>query len=111
MQLDIEAIKQEIIQQLHPLDPERVILFGSYAHGQPTDDSDIDLYVVTKDDFMPQNYAAKRALVRNVSRLIYDLRQQISIDLLVHTRTMHAQFNRMDSSFAREIKQHGVRLL
>ena len=26
--------------------PERIILFGSYAHGNPTPDSDVDLLVV-----------------------------------------------------------------
>ena len=26
--------------------PERIILFGSYAYGEPSDDSDVDLLVV-----------------------------------------------------------------
>lgn len=51
--VDIEKLKEEILERLRPLDPERVILFGSYACGNPTEDSDIDLYVVTKDDFVP----------------------------------------------------------
>jgi hypothetical protein len=54
MPLNLEAIKKEIVEQLKPLDPEKVILFGSYAYGQPTEESDIDLYIVTKDDFIPQ---------------------------------------------------------
>ena len=29
-------------------DPERIILFGSYAYGEPTADSDVDLLVVLK---------------------------------------------------------------
>jgi predicted nucleotidyltransferase len=28
--------------------PEKVILFGSYAYGQPSEDSDVDLLVVTE---------------------------------------------------------------
>ncbi|HRF57283.1 MAG TPA: nucleotidyltransferase domain-containing protein [Campylobacterales bacterium] len=28
-----------------------MILFGSYTYGTPDENSDIDLYVVTKDDF------------------------------------------------------------
>jgi predicted nucleotidyltransferase len=37
--------------------PERVILFGSYAYGSPTDDSDVDLLVIMPDGGQPQNRA------------------------------------------------------
>ena len=39
-----EKVKNQIIEALKPLDPERVILFGSYAWGNPDKDSEIDLY-------------------------------------------------------------------
>ncbi len=35
-----------IIRNLKPYKPEKVILFGSYAWGRPTKDSDIDLFIV-----------------------------------------------------------------
>jgi predicted nucleotidyltransferase len=44
--VDIEALKQEIIERLMPLDPDKIILFGSYAYGTPNEDSDIDLFLV-----------------------------------------------------------------
>ncbi len=47
--IDIEKIKIEIVERLKPLNPEKIILFGSYAYGNPTEDSDIDLCVVKKD--------------------------------------------------------------
>ncbi|MFN3929754.1 MAG: nucleotidyltransferase domain-containing protein [Thermoflexus sp.] len=90
--VDIEELKREIIERLRPLDPERVILFGSYATGNPTEESDIDLYVVTKDDFVPASYQEKRDLVRKVSRAIFDLRMQVPMDLIVHTRKMSEEF-------------------
>ncbi len=40
---DIQKVVGQIVQQFHP---EKIILFGSYAHGQPTQDSDVDLLVV-----------------------------------------------------------------
>jgi len=61
--VDIEELKQEILERLRPLDPERVILFGSYAHGNPTEDSDIDLYVVTKAEWEGQFYQEKEVTV------------------------------------------------
>ncbi len=44
-----DELEMRIRDALAPLHPETVILFGSYAWGQPTEDSDIDLYVVTQD--------------------------------------------------------------
>ncbi len=106
--VDIEELKREIIERLRPLDPERVILFGSYATGNPTEGSDIDLYVVTKDDFVPASYREKRDLVRKVSRAIFDLRMQVPMDLIVHTRKMSEEFFRRGGTFAREIQETRV---
>ena len=47
--IDIEKLKPEIIERLKPLNPDKIILFGSYAYGTPTEDSDIDLFLL-KDD-------------------------------------------------------------
>ena len=44
--VDIQQIKKEIVENLEPLQPEKIILFGSYANGTPTEDSDIDLFLV-----------------------------------------------------------------
>ena len=44
--IDIEKLKPEIIERLKPLNPDKIILFGSYAHGAPTEDSDIDLFLM-----------------------------------------------------------------
>ena len=47
----IRELVDKIVRQFHP---EPVILFGSYAYGKPTEDSDVDILVV-----MPLN--GKRA--------------------------------------------------
>jgi predicted nucleotidyltransferase len=39
-------IQQVIVNRLQPLNSSLIILFGSYAYGEPTKDSDIDLCVV-----------------------------------------------------------------
>lgn len=108
---DIENLKNEIVERLQGIDPEQVVLFGSYAHGRAGLDSDIDLYVVTKDTFIPKNYKEKRELVRRVSRPLNALRQKISIDLVVHTHAMNEKFYSLNSSFARELQERGIRVL
>jgi predicted nucleotidyltransferase len=44
-------------------DPERIVLFGSYAQGEASDDSDVDLLVVAETSLPPsQRFAAVRRL-------------------------------------------------
>jgi predicted nucleotidyltransferase len=96
-----------LINRLQQLDLAKVILFGSYAYGTPTDASDIDLIVVLNDNRYPETYKEKSELYLQVSRTIRDIRQQVSVDLIVHTRSMHRKFIELDSIFAQEVIQNG----
>lgn len=106
-----EHLRQEIVSRLAPLSPERVVLFGSYANGVPHADSDIDLYVVTDDDFMPETWQEKSEVALKVSQAMLDFRLQHAVDLIVHTKPMHDKFMEMGSSFAKELRRSGVRLM
>lgn len=44
--IDIEELKPLIVERLKPLNPDKIILFGSYAYGTPTEESDIDLFLL-----------------------------------------------------------------
>jgi len=44
---ELDKLKELII---HTVPVEQIWLFGSYAYGTPRKDSDLDLYVVLKDD-------------------------------------------------------------
>ena len=66
--IDIEKLKPMIIERLMPLNPDKIILFGSYAYGTPNEDSDIDLYIVTNDDFMPKNWNEKMKIKLKFSK-------------------------------------------
>jgi uncharacterized protein len=44
-----ETIKNEIIEKIQKVSsPIRIILFGSYAYGQPKNGSDIDILIIEK---------------------------------------------------------------
>ncbi len=104
-------LTQQILERLRPLDPEQVILFGSHAWGTPEKESDVDIYLVTKDDFIPQNFEQKKQLRLKVARAVRDLQKTTPIDIITHTRAMHKKFVENDSVFCRAIMQKGVRLL
>jgi predicted nucleotidyltransferase len=105
--LNIEEIKSEIVDRLKPLSPNKIILFGSYAYGTPNEDSDIDLYVVTNDDFMPQNWREKMQIKLKFSKALRDIREHYDIDLITHTKKMYEKFLELDSMFSREILAKG----
>ncbi len=100
-------LQTRIRDALAPLHPEKVILFGSYAWGQPTEDSDIDLYVVTQDDFLPTNYEESMQNYLKVAAVLREINKTVPIDLIVHTKPMHQAFIRLDSMFAREMMTRG----
>ena len=78
LMVDINKIQSEIVERLKPLQPERIILFGSYALGNATEDSDIDLLLVRGDNAEIDNYhLAARKKLRD---LIYKYR--IGFDVL-----------------------------
>jgi len=106
--IDIEKLKKEIVKRLKPLKPEKIILFGSYAWGKVRKDSDIDIYVVTKDYFIPQNFKEKNKIYLKVANIMQSFLRQYPTDLIVHTKEMHKKFLELNSSFCREISNKGL---
>jgi len=109
--MEIEKIKLEIIKKLEPLNLNKIILFGSHAYGSPHKESDIDLYVVTNDDFMPQNWKEKNQLYLKVSRALRELREDVAIDLIVHSKQMYEVFKETNSSFFKYDISRGINLI
>jgi len=68
-------IIDKIVNRMKEINPAKVILFGSYALGEPHEDSDLDIIVVTNEDIMPNltnmvAFHAQQAIERSL--LIYD---------------------------------------
>ncbi|HQH24635.1 MAG TPA: nucleotidyltransferase domain-containing protein [Bacteroidales bacterium] len=96
-----------IIEKLKPEDPEKIILFGSYAWGEPSADSDLDILVVTGDDIIPSSFKDKSRIYLRISKAITDIKKEFPVDLLVHTKGMHKLFIEKNSLFARELITKG----
>jgi len=100
-------IFNRIVNSLKAINPDKVILFGSYAWGDPHEESDLDIIVVTNDDIMPKNYKEKMKIYLKVSTLLSEFKKQMPIDLVVHTRPMHNKFLKLGSAFSKEISKRG----
>lgn len=105
-----DELAEQITAALQPLHPEKVILFGSYAWGWPTEDSDIDLVVVLREDRMPQTYQDRAANRLRVRRALDAVNREYAIDLLVYTAPEWRMFQESGSSFAKEILSRGIEL-
>ena len=98
---------QQLKDRLSELDPYLVLLFGSYADGTSHKDSDIDLLVVTNDEFMPNNYDERISVQLTISNHIFEIAKQVPIDLIVYTIPMYKRFIEQNSVFAHEITTKG----
>lgn len=77
---NIEKIIADVVEKLKTdYQPEKIILYGSYAYGQPDEDSDIDLFIIKETD--------KRRVDRfvEVSDILYNPESTISIQPIVYT--------------------------
>ena len=98
---------QRLKERLSELDPYLVILFGSHADGTSHENSDIDLLVVTNDEFTPKDYEERLKVQLSISSHIFEIAKQVPIDLIVYTIPMYKRFVGQNSNFAREIATKG----
>jgi Predicted nucleotidyltransferases len=97
----LQRIGKKIKQEYHA---ERVILFGSYARGDATEDSDVDLLVVarTKERFFER--------MASVRRLIRNLRDGLPVSPIVLTPGELEKRRQAGDPFVQEILETGVSL-
>lgn len=101
-------IIDRIVGSISSLNPDRIILFGSHARGDASLESDIDILVVTGDDFMPQTFSEKSSVYQRISSLITDVERVAPVDLIVHTRPMYRRFLELGSMFSKKIASEGI---
>ena len=92
---DIRRVVQQIVERF---DPQKVILFGSYADGKPTDDSDVDLLVVMD---------SPRRNVEQAILIARELDYQFALDLMVRRPRQLAERIALGDFFLREIMEKG----
>jgi predicted nucleotidyltransferase len=85
----------------HEFHPDKIVLFGSYAYGQPHQDSDVDLLVVMPFEGSPFRQAA--VILSHVVRTVGVL----PLDLLVRTAEQVQERLHMGDSFMRDIIERG----
>ena len=92
---EIDALAERIGAEFRP---EKVILFGSHAHGTPSQDSDVDLLVIM--DHSSSGVAQALQIMRQV-------RSRIPVDLVVRTPRKMRQRLLWNDFFLKEVVERG----
>ena len=93
------AKTKQIIEALHSCQPQKIILFGAWAHGDADAESDLDLILIkeTSARFLDR--------LRDVYSLLTDFG---AVDLLVYTPQKVAQMLAEGNAFLKDVLKQGI---
>lgn len=100
---EIEEAISEIVEKLKSqYKPTKIILFGSYAYGKPSKDSDIDLLILKQ--------TSKRRVDRfvEVKRIAYNPGLKVALSPLVYTPEELEERLELGDDFVDEILRNGI---
>ncbi|MCX6327277.1 MAG: nucleotidyltransferase domain-containing protein [Bacteroidia bacterium] len=98
------TVIQQLVERIKQFDPEKIILFGSYAYGTPSDQSDVDLFVVKnvrKEDIRDLRLSIRKHL----RDIIY--KQKVPVDLLLDSQENVNERIKLGDSIYEEIMNKG----
>lgn len=98
--IELDMMKQTI---LDTVEADEIYLFGSYAYGIPTEDSDLDIYIVIPDGGIRPIEA-----MQMIGSAIYD-KQKKPIDILV-SKASDFQKRKLLPTIERTVVRDGVML-
>lgn len=92
----IRLLARRIVDRFHP---QKIILFGSYAYGQPHPESDIDLLVIMETGLREMQQAVE---IRQYLNPLFGL------DIIVYSPAKLSQRLAWGDSFLSEIIERGI---
>ncbi|MEW5939511.1 MAG: nucleotidyltransferase domain-containing protein [Chloroflexota bacterium] len=94
-------VRKEVVRRLvDEFQPETIYLFGSYAWGKPTEDSDMDLLVIVHE-------SREKPIQRAVRAQRSLLGVKAAVDVLVKTRREFQRYILVKASLEAQISREG----
>ena len=93
-----KAIDQVVEQIVKKFKPQKIILFGSYARGNPRPESDVDMLVVMDTHLKD---------VQQAIQICQQIEYRFGLDLIVHTQKYLAERVKMGDWFLRDVIKEG----
>jgi predicted nucleotidyltransferase len=96
---DQETLEIVVARIKEAINPQKIILFGSWARGEGSLHSDIDLLIIQESTLpRPQRYAQVRRLFWGMG---------VPMDILVYTPEEFARYQSVPGSFAHTVAHEG----
>ncbi len=86
----------------------QIILFGSYAIGNPHPDSDIDLVILLREKGIASSYRERINRTLKYYTMLFPVRLKIDLDLKVYTLDEWRYLLSTKSPFALQIRKTGI---
>ncbi|HHW14593.1 MAG TPA: nucleotidyltransferase domain-containing protein [Firmicutes bacterium] len=100
-EIDVKSVLNSMVERVVTrFHPEQIILFGSYARGETTRDSDLDLLVVMKV------HGSRRQTANEIDMLLSD--RTVPLDLIVLTPEELDRQKALPGTIAHEATREGV---
>ena len=107
MNMDINTVLDRLIYSLKPSDPYRIVLFGSYANGNPNENSDIDIMVILDNNHISRTYEERLNKKIFVRKLVLEINRKIPLDILVYSKEELNKIKEQGNYFIDEIEKTG----
>jgi predicted nucleotidyltransferase len=98
---------EEMTERLKELKPYKVILFGSYARGNPREDSDLDVAVILDSYDFVKSFKEKMERKVLVSKILLEINYRIAMDILVYSKAEFEHLKEKNNFFIKEIETNG----
>ncbi|MDO8529155.1 MAG: nucleotidyltransferase domain-containing protein [bacterium] len=95
----IPEIKEKIVREINP---EKIVLFGSYAWGKPDKDSDVDFFIIQKSNL------PRRQRQIELRKKLYG--SGVPMDLLIYTPEELQYRLELEDFFFKKIIKEGKEL-
>lgn len=82
--------------------PEKIVIFGSYAWGKPTKDSDIDLFIIKETNEKPRDRRIK------IREILDEENASVALGPMVYTPSEIKKRLMMGDDFIKKILNKGV---
>jgi predicted nucleotidyltransferase len=84
--METDKTINDLVTSLKSSDPYKIVLFGSYARGNPREDSDIDIMVILDNDDVAKTYKERLNKYLLVQKLVREINYKIPLDILVYSK-------------------------
>jgi predicted nucleotidyltransferase len=105
MQHDVQVELNNLVKEIYEVfDINSIYLFGSYAYGNPNDDSDLDICIIAND-----RSKRKVEIIKLIRKAISKV-QSMPVDLLVYYSDEFNERAKLNCTLENQIIHEGVKL-